>query len=116
MAELAAVSWRSLKACEGVGFWDGGIFADMWTGRIWKVGIIANPRGSLTSYLTAMSCSSARTAVGQYHTEDANLPLAQRWNGTTWRRQPLPVLPKLTDTNLQVIGVSSLTSRHSNPP
>lgn len=52
---------------------------------------IANPLSAVRATLSAVSCSSPRacTAVGNYLSNAfGELPLAERWNGTSWRMQP----------------------------
>src|SRR6185437_10828999 len=49
--------------------------------------------GARRSFLNGVSCTSATacTAVGSYQTRSGkHVTLAERWNGTTWSRQPTP--------------------------
>lgn len=95
-AALQAVSCASPRACTAVGSTDtgsdtSGILAEAWNGSRWGLQSVPAPAGSTSSHLEGVSCSSARacTAVGYYSSRGGSLqPLAERWNGQTWRIQP----------------------------
>jgi hypothetical protein len=84
--------------------------AETWNGTTWRVQAIPTPKGSTGSSLFAVSCTSASacTAVGDYGNAAGRvLAEAERWNGTTWRIQPLPRPAKVT----QLFGVSCPAAR-----
>jgi hypothetical protein len=67
--------------------------AERRTGGTWTVQSTPNPRGAASSVLNSVSCpsGSACTAVGQFVAgSGAQLTLAERWNGRSWRIQPTP--------------------------
>jgi hypothetical protein len=55
----------------------------------------ASPGGQLTGL--ACPAPAACTAVGFTFTPSGGKILAERWNGTTWRIQPTPLLPAAHD-------------------
>ncbi len=100
--ELEAVSCSSSTACTATGYYENssGIpltLAEHWNGTAWKVQTTPNPAGSTESRLESVSCSSstACTAVGWYQSgsgsEVVATPLAERWNGTAWTIQSVPI-------------------------
>jgi len=115
-AGLSGVSCPSATACTAVGSTPGKApdtrvsLAEAWNGRSWRVQVIPNPKGSTSSALFGVSCTSPRacTAVGNYSTAAGRvLALAERWNGTTWRIQALPEPAKSS----RFFGVSCATAR-----
>jgi hypothetical protein len=67
--------------------------AERWNGTAWAVQSTANPAGTLGNALNSVSCSvaTACTAVGySLNASAAQIPLAERWNGTTWAVQSMP--------------------------
>ena len=108
---FTGVSCASATACTAVGAAIGkatrrGVnLAEAWNGTAWRVQAIPTPQGSTGSSLFAVSCTSPRacTAVGDYdNTAGGVLAVAERWNGSTWRIQPIPRPAKVT----QLFGVS----------
>jgi hypothetical protein len=90
-----AVSCASARACTAVGaqtdaHGNSTALAERWNGAAWRIQATASPPGSMGSELLAVSCASATacTAVGaDIDGAGASMPLAQRWNGTSWRIQ-----------------------------
>jgi hypothetical protein len=83
---------------------DGGALAEYWDGRRWSSGPVVNvpPVADEETLLNAISCSSNRscTAVGSsIFAEEAQVTLAEHWNGRRWSIQPTPnpANPGLTD-------------------
>jgi hypothetical protein len=83
--------------CLAVGVADitqGLLLAERWNGRRWTVTHPALPAGANSGGLTGVSCSSPRacTAVGDAYIPSTQsvVPLAERWNGQSWARQPMP--------------------------
>ena len=96
---LAGVSCPSATACTAVGSTPGKTadtsanLAEVWNGRSWRVQAVPAPKGSTSSGLFGVSCTSpnACTAVGNYSTAAGRvLALAERWNGARWAIQPVP--------------------------
>jgi hypothetical protein len=84
--------------------------AEAWNGTSWRVQAIPTPQGSTGSSLFAVSCTSASacTAVGDYsNAAGLVLAVAERWNGKSWRIQPIPRTAKVT----QLFGVSCPAAR-----
>jgi hypothetical protein len=106
---LAGVSCPAASACTAVGSYQNGDqtfpLAERWNGTTWSLQPIPSPPGAFTSRLTAVSCSAATacTAVGTSNGHGEDLPLAERWNGTTWTIQPVP---SPTDEGGKLFGVS----------
>lgn len=101
--EFLAISCRQARACTAAGDYGTSAGADVtlaerWNGTRWTIRQTPNPKNSFGSSLRAISCSSAHacTATGVYAIDaegDAE-PLAEAWNGTTWRVQVTPYLPQ----------------------
>jgi hypothetical protein len=96
-AQLLGVSCLTATACTAVGSYQKNaeqslVLAERWNGATWSLQPIPSPPGSVTSSLAAVSCSatSACTAVGTFTSHGEDLPLAERWNGSTWSIQPVP--------------------------
>lgn len=94
---LAAVSCTSPAACVAVGAYSTNLastqpLAERWDGTRWTV--LSTPSISMSEVvLTSVSCTSASacTAVGvQDNNPNIPLPLAERWDGTTWTIQSVP--------------------------
>jgi hypothetical protein len=112
---LVAVSCPAAGACTAVG--QTGLTSTdalQWNGARWTADQTPRLPHSGQPEVMAVSCSSARrcTAVGSYTPGSRHAPqqlLAERWNGRTWRIQPVPrparqALPYLA-------GVSCPTAR-----
>jgi len=93
---LFGVSCTAADACIAVGYYTNGAreihpLAEVWTGTSWKIQPVPSPAGHPLSGFFAVSCTSATacTAVGaQTDTHGTTTPLAERWNGASWRIQP----------------------------
>jgi len=87
--QLNSVSCTSAKACTAVGTYVIGKFAETWNGTSWKLHAVPTPTGGTQAVLGAVSCTSAKacTAVGQYNRGGKTVPLAERWNGSSWKPQ-----------------------------
>ena len=96
---LYGVSCTSRTACTAVGDSYDPVtsatasLAERWNGTTWTIQRTFNPPGHEV-YFYGVSCSSptACTAIGRSFTDSAAgwVSLAERWNGTTWTRQPTP--------------------------
>ena len=97
-AVLFGVSCPAATFCVAVGNYQNrtgrhAILAEAWNGSSWSVLPAPPPAGARRSFLNGVSCVSATacTAVGSYQTgAGQHVTLAERWNGTTWSRQPTP--------------------------
>jgi hypothetical protein len=102
-ASLSAVSCWSATACTAVGSWQDfsnkqlpAPLAERWDGTAWVIQTAASPSGGpfSTGVFSSVSCSSptACVAVG---TADLSptMPLAEHWDGASWRVDPTPVPP-----------------------
>jgi hypothetical protein len=95
---LDGVACRSARWCVAVGTQASGDdstvpVADRWNGSTWTQVRPAVPAGATTSGLAAVACSgtAACTAVGSFAKgTGAPRPLAERWNGSAWKIQPVP--------------------------
>jgi hypothetical protein len=88
---LRGVSCTSAASCTAVGDYSAGTrdvtLAERWTGAAWTIEPTPNPRGAQSSFLYGVSCPAARscTAVGYFiGRAGAEMPLAERWNGSAW--------------------------------
>src|SRR5215471_8182343 len=90
-----AVSCTSARACTAVGAQTDAhgtstSLAERWNGAAWSIQATASPTGSTGSELLAVSCTSATACTAGGASMDGSGttgPLAERWNGTSWRIQ-----------------------------
>jgi hypothetical protein len=116
--QLLADSCTSSTACTAVGVAvsssDAGVtLADAWNGTMWQVQKTPNPTGSTDPALTGVACSaaSACTAVGSYtNSSGAQVPLAEAWNGTTWKLQTIANPTGSTSSGLYGVACSSASA------
>jgi len=98
VSALTGISCTSSTKCTGVGYFknSAGSFvplAEAWNGTSWTVQEPPNPAGFTESVLWGVSCASstACTAGGRFVNATARwVPLAERWNGTSWTAQEPP--------------------------
>lgn len=121
---LGGVACPSTTACIAIGWYhldsgpdsSYGDFAERWNGSTWTLQSLASPTGSKSSVLNGVSCSSttACTAVGFYATTSGltapHIPLAERWNGTKWSVQKIPMPSGSPNSDLSGVECSSATS------
>jgi hypothetical protein len=114
---LEGVSCTSSTACIAVGFdINAGKFvalAETWNGTSWSLQSPPSPTGATGSILFGMSCTSATacTAVGVFgNSSGKNVPLAERWNGTTWSVQEPPGSTGAKETELDGVSCTSATA------
>ncbi len=109
---LEDVSCLSGDWCMGVGFVYPATSTAMsreWTGNEWALRSIPLPSGGGGAKVFDVSCtsSSACTAVGRYVDAAENMvPMAVRWNGTSWTQQSIPT-PASEYTDLQGVSCPS---------
>ena len=109
---LSGVSCVSAVDCTAVGGPTPGPVAEHWNGSTWSRQ--ATPRGSDSYYddLRAVSCSSATTCIAVGFTDTNNrgyAPLAERWNGASWKITPTPNPSGSGDTRLAGVTCVSAT-------
>jgi hypothetical protein len=120
LSYLYGVSCVSADRCTAAGVLDTGGpafgrgLAERWNGSGWKIQPMPNPAGSGDTLLYNISCTSADacTTVGSYR--DANhdrQALAERWNGTSWKIQPVvnPGVGQFTGNEL--LGISCFAAQ-----
>jgi hypothetical protein len=98
-AYLGSVSCTSSTSCIAVGNFINSSstwmpLAEKWNGTAWTAQEPALPTGGKHGLLSRVSCvsSTACTAVGGFENSSAkNVPMAEKWNGTTWTGQELPL-------------------------
>lgn len=85
--------------------------AEVWNGTSWSLSSAARPPGSTGSVLWGVSCSaaSACTAVGVSYNGGTGSAMAQRWNGTSWSLQTVPVPAGAVESELQGVACGSAT-------
>src|SRR5215469_11956177 len=119
-SNLGAVSCTTATACTAVGSYTGGSssaqelpLAEEWNGTGWALQPTANPAGATSSFLDAVSCTTATacTAVGRYETSSNQvLPLAEQWNGTSWALQPTANPAGATSSFLDAVSCTMATA------
>ncbi len=115
---LEGVACSSASTCIAVGRYEpkklpSRAFSETWNGTSWKLETTPEPQGASTSWLNSVACSSASacTAVGTYETSKSgpNLAMAERWNGSSWTVQSVPVPPGAAETTLGSVSCPSST-------
>jgi hypothetical protein len=69
-------------------------FTEKWNGTTWSLQEPPIPTGAKASTLTDLSCTSSTwcVAVGYFlNSSSVWMPFAEKWNGTTWSVQELPL-------------------------
>jgi hypothetical protein len=98
---LSGVSCTSTSFCTAVGNYYNSsrtdvTLAERWDGTSWVIDPTPNPSGAIQSVLEGVSCTSPSScmAVGWYigNTGEGygHVPLAERWDGTSWVIEPNP--------------------------
>jgi hypothetical protein len=113
-SELGDVSCTSASACSAVGFSAGGstyvTLAEAWNGKKWAIEPTPNPIGAQGSFLSGVSCTSATacTAVEGYtNRADADVTLAEAWNGEKWKIERTPNPTGASDISLSSVSCTS---------
>ncbi|MGH3159178.1 MAG: hypothetical protein ACRDNF_21755 [Streptosporangiaceae bacterium] len=112
---LAAISCGGPRACIAVGSYVNGAgttvtLAQLWNGTAWHTLATPNPAGSGGSQLAGISCAGpyACTASGYYlDAAGVTVPLAERWNGASWRIQPVPAPASATASGFFAVACRS---------
>jgi hypothetical protein len=86
--------------------------AEVYTAGSWTATTVPLPAGAANPSLTAVSCpsTSACLAVGQYFNGSVFVPLAAKWNGTTWADQAPPAPSGSSESGLSGVFCRSATS------
>jgi hypothetical protein len=121
-SSFSSVSCSAATACTAVG---GSVnplvlslptqpFAAQWNGSAWTFRPIPVPAGGSYAGLGDVSCTAANqcTAVGSYlpsKSATTTLPLVERWDGTRWTVQPVPVTSVTHSTGLSAVSCVSVT-------
>jgi hypothetical protein len=117
---VTAVSCVSASSCVATGSYPNvdlqNMLAEVWNGSTWTPMTLPEPPGSYNDgVLEAVSCVSATncTAVGSYGTPASSalgLPLAEHWNGSTWKVQYPPAPAGSGDSTLYGVSCPTATS------
>jgi hypothetical protein len=94
-SSLASVSCTSAARCVAVGDHGARTLAEAWNGTSWRRIKTRTPAGTSVSSLTSVSCASFARCMAVGYAAAVNylrgqLPLAEAWNGTSWRILPVP--------------------------
>ena len=86
--------------------------AERWNGNSWKIQKVPTPAGFGNSHLTGVTCTSPHMceAVGFAAKGNREVPLAERWNGATWRIQPAPARSGFSQNVLSGVACSAADS------
>jgi hypothetical protein len=86
--------------------------AETWNGTTWTIDDPTVPAGAKTSSLNGVSCTSstACTGVGIVNSSGVIVPLAERWNGTTWSAEEPPAPTGAKASELQDVSCVSPTA------
>ena len=97
-SSLTSVSCTSAARCLAVGSLGTHALAEAWNGSSWRTLQTRNPAGTASSSLTSVSCTSAARCMAVGYAAAVSwlggqLPIAEAWNGTSWRilRTPDPL-------------------------
>lgn len=82
--------------------------AAAWSGGAWTALSVPDPAGTQLASLASVSCASATScaAVGSFLSTElgGEVPLAERWNGTSWSIQDVPTPAGVTNPALQSVS------------
>ena len=113
-----AVSCASARACTAVGAATGTTgtttaLAERWNGTTWSIQAAPSPAGSAGSEFLAVSCPAATACTAGGASLDStgtSVPLAERWNGTTWNIEPTPSPAGSTGSGFAGLSCGSATA------
>jgi hypothetical protein len=111
--DLKAVSCTAPNTCMAVGIESastGGLLAERRTESGWSSVFIPEPHDN--SQLFGVSCTTAKacTAVGFTPKGQGIIPLAERWNGSTWSAQTAPAPGRTSSSQLSAVVCTSAKS------
>jgi hypothetical protein len=114
---LNGVSCTSGTSCVAVGNYGDATdnqkaLVEQLSGFTWTVSAVTLPAGGSNPSLNAVSCqaASACVAVGAYSNGSKQVPLAEKWNGTTWAAQAPPAPSGSTSSKLDGITCTTASS------
>jgi hypothetical protein len=116
--QFFSVSCTSATTCMGVGFIINSLaeqrpLAETWNGTSWTKQSVALPSGAPNSLLHGVSCTSASacTAVGGAGSGGfPSQPVAERWNGTSWKLQTVPIPSGAGQVSFSGVSCTSSTA------
>ncbi|MGO9876893.1 MAG: hypothetical protein ACLPVY_24220 [Acidimicrobiia bacterium] len=108
IAILSGVSCVATDSCLAVGESPSGALSERWNGTSWSIVPSAATTAGQFGSLTAISCASSAAcyAVGDDSGANGSVPLAERWNGTTWSVTPIPKPTTGADSLLASVSCS----------
>ena len=93
-SNLSGVSCRAANACMAVGgSGANGLLSEVWNGTAWTIKAVPGPQGATFTSLNSVSCGAknACATVGyEVNSSQAEVPVAEAWNGTAWTIKPVP--------------------------
>lgn len=111
VSSLNGVACPTATSCRAVGTYKtvNGAYslAEHWNGTAWSIVPTANAPGASSTVLTDVSCPSGTsvcTAVGHTVTGSVATPIAERWNGTNWSMQTVPLPPNSSGSVLESVA------------
>ena len=117
---LKGVSCRGITFCMAIGSWNKEkslelhLYGQLWNGRQWKIQTLPSSSESSGEHsLHAIACSSitACTAIADpSSTAISEKPYGERWNGTEWAVEPMPVPGSGSERWLSAVSCGSATS------
>jgi hypothetical protein len=105
---LTGVSCAAAASCVAVGS-----VARAWNGTTWAPLAIARPPGATNITLGGVSCTTASAcmAVGSYADASGALrPLAESWDGSSWRVEPAVSPPGATSASLAAVSCTAASA------
>jgi hypothetical protein len=115
--DLWGVSCSSTSSCLAVGYYSKGAsnelaLAEDWNGKVWGSQTAPDPKGSQGTYLSTISCVSAKAcaAVGNYQGSSGLLGASEIWNGKTWAVAATPAPASGDSDTLNTVSCISATA------
>jgi hypothetical protein len=116
-AVLNDVSCTTVNACTAVGDYKNEssvsqAYALRWNGTSWVSQAPGTLEGASKSILTSVSCASSTfcIAVGYSFVPSKEIPLVERWDGTTWSAQTITLPEGATEGKLFGVSCTSTTN------
>ena len=80
-----------------------------WDGGSWASQTVPVPESTSWSELYDVDCTSSDSCVaaGVYNLSGTNRPLVERWDGSSWSREPLPLPESAKHTSLRGVSCTS---------
>ncbi len=80
--------------------------AQRWNGTSWAAQTVPNPSGASFTRLTGVNCASDTSCVGvgtYLNSAEREVPMAQRWNGSSWSVEAAPA-PTAAHSHLDAVS------------